>query len=295
MTVKGDRISARAAAWPGSRGFSLIELLVVIAILVILASLLLPGLSGAKETARRIKCINNIRQLGITWHVYIDDHEGRLVPNGYLPDKNPDDLEGRRFWVMGSTHLDPPAFTNLAYLMDRKYAAFADYLKTRDIYKCPSDRSTIEINGDEFPKTRTYALNGALGWQDPPVQDDLLSDRHFVFQTSGALGAADPSHLLQFIDTAPANVCHSAFVINLGNKGLYYHLPSAQHRRSGTASFVDGHVETKRWRDPITVPEAREKWIPNHWTRWYPKNEDLRWLKERASVPLAGSHAAQEP
>lgn len=107
-----------------SRGFSLVELLVVIAILVLLASLLLPGLSGAKESARRIQCINNLRQLAITWEVYADDHGDRVAPNGY---GTPETLAGSRLWVVGDTHRNPPSFTNESYLLDPRYAAFAGH------------------------------------------------------------------------------------------------------------------------------------------------------------------------
>jgi len=252
--------------------------LVVIAIIAVLAALLLPALGRAKERARLTQCVSNFRQLQTAWQLYGNDHADQavLAPTpGWEAGIEAGELVPA--WTAGLLSYQPNNFDNFntAYLLSEKYSAFAEYIKVSTIYRCPSDRSTALWNGQPRLRIRSYSYN--VDWfRSDNVNAARVRGFVLIPQVKNA------SLAMTFIEEHEDSLAYASFLLptQIGSAGLVAATPAGRHNNACAIAFADGHVETKRWVDPRTVPPVQGRFQP------YPSaalenNPDAIWLAER--------------
>jgi type II secretory pathway pseudopilin PulG len=157
----------------------LIELLVVIAIIGILASMILPALSKAKNKALRIGCINNLRQLGLAFRMWSDDNDSRYPWRSPISD--------------GGSQGQTEAW--------RHFLVIREEINTPKVFRCPSDRDKEKANDWGTTPGLGFAVMGntALSYFAGTDSDDSLSG----VQVAGDRNVTGTDN--QYCDTAKIN------------------------------------------------------------------------------------------
>ena len=259
---------------PGSgrrlaEGFTLIELLVVIAIIAILAAMLLPSFAKAKEQARQINCMSNLKQLQLCWQLYTDDYAGVFPPNDYIYGLGAGYMV-QTSWCAGDARTD----TNTAGI---QAGLLFPYNTSVGIYHCPSDVSLVQDasgNPIQLYRNRSYnmsqSVNG-LPFLLNPHENDLPVDTYQpCFARVSQVTNPPFAKLFVFIDENEATLQDTQFGYHMPNfdYGNWWDMPANRHDQGANLSFADGHVEYWHWMVPkiyTRPPQEVQPVLPGEW------------------------------
>ncbi len=228
--------------------FTLIELLVVIAIIAILASMLLPALNKARDRAKGIKCVGNLKQIGMMNAAYTANSDDYIVMPGYQPD---------------GVNL---GLTKTAYPWD--YVLSGDNIKNSYVFGCPTDRYKPGMSFWGL-QIRSYRINAAHDNSFASTPELVRADQNYPGGKKLSEIKRSPSQVMLFMCMSNIHkdfqgpICYNrryAWSLWYRHWGQVDAGAYVNHSGANNYSMVDGSVRVIKPTDIGSVPLLATKW-----------------------------------
>jgi prepilin-type N-terminal cleavage/methylation domain-containing protein/prepilin-type processing-associated H-X9-DG protein len=262
------------------RAFTLIELLVVIAIIAILMAILMPALSRAREQGKRAACMNNLKQLQLSWILYADENDDKIVNgaagftnqvnNVWAAANTPASHANERAWVekcWADDYASGGQMPEADQIKNIQAGALWSCVRQVNLYRCPTG-----TRGEMLTYAIMFSMNGVgYSW--------AMADRG-VFVKKRTQILPNPASRLVYIDEGW--VTPDAFAVNY-DKETWWDDPPVRHGDGVTVTFADGHVEYKKWKGAETIKAGRSRERGHAGGGWTPTTDqgfdDLHWMQ----------------
>jgi prepilin-type N-terminal cleavage/methylation domain-containing protein len=273
------------------RGFTLVELLVVTAVIGIISSILLSALSTSRLRAQAIVCLNNTRQMGVAWHNYSEDNEGKLVYNfdsSVPPPAQLASIDDPNVlnWVNNQNVLDwslRSANTNVDHIVRSRLGPYAGNYK---LYHCPNDNvlhPSQQARGWSH-RIRSYSMNAMVGDAGTVIVNGSNTNNPGYQQYFKYTAIEQPSEIFVFLDEHPDTIDDGYFVNRVYDM-KWRNLPASYHNGAAAMSFADLHSELHRWVNVSTRKAARPGAFSTPPPQMLPSGdrEDFLWMANHSS------------
>ena len=241
------------------RGFTLIELLVVIAIIAILLAILMPALNRVKEQGKRAGCLANLKQLQLSWGMYADENDDRIVNgeafgggDGTAPIPSSGIHQGEQWW----TGDDVGDFWNgisLAQPVQERAiraGALYPYCKSVKLYRCPTG-----VRGEMRTYTITDAMNGLR--RDGTYSGNVGKrvDRTVLWiKRRAEISVPGPAQRIVFLDEG--RITPDSYATHYVNE-RWWDPPFVRHGDGTNVSFADGHADYWKYMGSKTLETGK--------------------------------------
>ena len=257
-------------------GFTLIELLVVIAIIAILMGILMPALKRAREQGQRAACLSDLKQLQLSWILYADDNDDRLVSceaGGTWRSQFGEPWVGVTWasgWNQGETLPEEEQIDGI------KVGALWPYTRDTKVYKCPTG-----YRGELMTYAMMISSNGRSVDGSP------------VFKRR--MQVPQPSERLIFIDEGLSSP--DAYATRY-TQPLWWDQPVTRHGDGTNFACADGHTEYHKWTGLETIKQGRDHvrtWQGDFSPDTQEGVEDLQWVQRGIWGKLGYKSAPRGP